>query len=86
MEDCKDTPINDIRNVKSVKDEMIHEVLCHYYPDRTSDRSNKEITYKRHLYDLNPESFKSYMMNFYIRRLDDKTAEREEIIKKMKSL
>lgn len=86
MEDCEDTPINDIRNARTVKDEMIDEVIDHYYPDNKPRIFDERKTYRTHLYELSPEGFKSFMMGFYIRRLEDVPAERGDIFKKIKSL
>ena len=68
------------------KTEMIEEVVNCYYPHNKIRNCNERNQYRKHLKELNPESFKSYMMNFYIQRMDDKAAEREEIIKKMNNL
>ena len=68
------------------KAEMIEEVLKHYYPFKDHCIASEVCIYGQHLRELKPESFKAYMMNFYIQRMDDKAAEREEIIKKMNNL
>jgi hypothetical protein len=65
---------------------MIREVIDHYYPVNKLRNWGEMKEYRGFLKELNPEAFKSYMMNFYIQRLDDKAGEREKIIEKMNKL
>ena len=66
------------------KAEMIDEVTEYFYPRNKIRNWNERSDYRRHLKELSPETFKDFIINFYIQRLDEKAAEREEIIKKMK--
>ena len=74
------------REQEKIKTEMIDDVLKHHFPLNGHYTASEVCIYAEGLRKLSPESFKTYMINFYTQRFDEKIAEGEEIIKKMKKL
>ena len=62
------------------KAEMIEEVIEYQYPKTKLYYWNERSDQRKFLKELSPEIFKIYMMNFYEKRINDKTAERRKLL------
>ena len=86
--------ISKIRKYEKKMEEYIYEIDTFYrikiqesqHPKTKLYYWNERNDQRKLLEELSPEIFKISMMNFYEKRINDKTAEREEIIEKMNNL